>query len=72
AKTQEEELKCPDLELNVLTSMENVTKRVRDAAKEGMDEEEAMKARNAEIAHIEKESLEETGLRSDVINLYHG
>src|SRR5437667_10062179 len=36
AKTQAEELKCPDLELNVLMSMENVTARVQGAAKAGM------------------------------------
>ena len=32
----------------------------------------ALKARKAEIASIEKESLEKTGLRSDVISLYQG
>src|SRR5258708_1006510 len=35
AKTQTEELKCPDLELNVLMSMENVTNRVQGAIKPG-------------------------------------
>ncbi|RMF69442.1 MAG: S46 family peptidase [Calditrichaeota bacterium] len=72
ARTAEEELKCPDLELNVLMSMEDVTQRVLSAVKEGMTEEEALKARKAEIAKIEKESLEKTGLRSNVIDLYHG
>ncbi|RMF56932.1 MAG: S46 family peptidase [Calditrichaeota bacterium] len=72
ARSYEEELKCPDLELNVLVEMENVTDRVLAAAKEGMSEEEALKAREAEIAKIEKESLEKTGLRSNVVELYHG
>ncbi len=72
ARTREEELKSPDLEVNVLVSMENVTDRVRAAVKKGMTEEEALKARQAEIAKIEKESLEKTGLRSNVVNLYHG
>lgn len=72
AHNQGEELKCPDLELNVLFSMENVTDRVTGAATPDMSEEEALKARKAEMAKIEKESLDATGLRSDVVSLYHG
>lgn len=72
ARTEAEELKCPDLEVNVLANMEDVTARVRGAVKPGMSDEAALKARKAEIASIEKESLEKTGLRSDVISLYQG
>jgi len=52
--------------------MQDVTARVRSAVKPGMTDEAALKARKAEIASIEKESLEKTGLRSDVISLYQG
>jgi len=72
ARTPAEELKCPDLELNVLVSMEDVTQRVQGAVKPGMSDEAALKARKAEIAKIEKESTEKTGLRSDVVPLYQG
>jgi len=72
ARTAAEELKCPDLELNVLESMENVTERVQGVTKPGMSEEEALKAHKAEIAKIEKESQDATGLRSDVVTLYLG
>jgi hypothetical protein len=72
ARTQAEELKCPDLEVNVLVAMEDVTPRVRSAVQPGMTDEAALKARKAEIARIEKESLEKTGLRSDVVSLYQG
>jgi hypothetical protein len=72
ARTEAEELKCPDLEVNVLVAMEDVAPRVRSAVKPGMTDEAALKARKAEIARIEKESLERTGLRSDVISLYQG
>jgi hypothetical protein len=72
ARTEAEELKCPDLEINVLVGMEDVTARVRGAVQPGMTDEAALKARKAEIARIEKESLEKTGLRSDVITLYQG
>jgi hypothetical protein len=72
ARTQAEELKCPDLELNVLISMENVTARVQGAVKPGMTEKQALDARKAERARIGKESLDQTGLRSDVVSLYAG
>src|SRR5690349_4653083 len=72
ARTEAQELKCPDLELNVLMSMENVTARVMAAVKPGMSDSDALKARRAEIAKLQKESLDATGLRSDVIQLYQG
>jgi hypothetical protein len=72
ARTEAQELKCPDLELNVLMSMENVTDRVMAAVKPGMTDADALKARRSEIAKIQKESLDATGLRSDVIQLYQG
>jgi hypothetical protein len=72
ARTQAEEVKCPDLELNVLISMEDVTARVLGVLKPGMSDKESNDARKAEIAKIEKESLDKTELRSDVISLYQG
>jgi hypothetical protein len=72
ARTPEEELKAPDLELNQLVSIEDVTEEVDAAVTDGMDANEAYKARQAAMAEIEKQSLAETGLRSDVITLYGG
>ena len=72
AKTLEEEKQCLDLELNVLMSIEDVTARVNAAVKDDMTPEEAFLARRAIMAEIEKESLDKTGLRSDVITLYEG
>src|SRR3954469_25129413 len=72
AKTQKEEVKAADLELNVLDSIEDVTARVTGAVQSGMSPEEAAKARANAIAQIEKESKEKTGLRSDVVTLYQG
>lgn len=72
AKTQAEEIKLTDLELNVLMSMENVTARVQGAVKAGASEADALAARKAEIARIEKESTDATKLRSDVVPLYQG
>src|SRR5438034_8747837 len=72
AKTPAEELKAPNLELNVLVSMENVTSRVQGAVEPGVTEKQALDARKAEQAKIQKESLDKTGLRSDVVPLYQG
>lgn len=72
ARTQDEEVKCPDLELNVLVSMEDVTKRVHAAIQEGVPDKEANEQRKAEISKIELESFKKTGLRSNVVSLYEG
>lgn len=72
ARTPAEELKCPDLELNVLESVEDVTARVEAAVTKGMSPSDAGAARRAALSTIEKESLAATGLRSDVVTLYQG
>jgi hypothetical protein len=72
AKTQADEIKSTDLELNVLMSIEDVTARVNAAVKPGMTSDQASGARNAVIAMIEKESKDKSGLRSDVVTLYQG
>jgi hypothetical protein len=72
AKSQKDEVKAADLELNVLMSIEDVTDRVKGAVKAEMSPEDASKARGNVIAQIEKESKEKTGLRSDVVTLYQG
>jgi hypothetical protein len=72
ATSRSEELKATDLELNVLMSYEEVTPRVLAAAGRANGTQAALDARRAEIAAIEKESLDRTGLRSDVVTLYQG
>ena len=72
AKTQADEKGCHDLELNVLISIEDVTERVNAAVEPGTPPEEAARARRKVRADIEKESLDKTGLRSDVVTLYQG
>ena len=72
AATPDEEIKCTDLEVNVLVSMEDVTAEVMKAIKKGMTDADALKARRAKIAKIEKKSLKKTGLRSNVVSLYRG
>ena len=71
AATRDQEVRAPDLELNVLVEIEDVTDRVVAAVKAAKPED-AGAARRAVIADIEKASLEKTGLRSDVVTLYRG
>ena len=72
ARTRNEELKTTDLEINVLMSSEDVTARIAAATSKAKTPKEELDAREAEIARIEKESLDRTGLRSDVVTLYQG
>ena len=72
ARTSAEEIKSPDLEVNVLVSMENVTARVQDALKGARNAEQEFAKRKDAITAIERESQEKTGFRSDVVTLYQG
>lgn len=72
ARRRADELPCPDLELNVLVDIEDVTERVRAAVPDSLDPAAAAAARRAILADIEKESFDRTGLRSDVVTLFQG
>jgi hypothetical protein len=72
ARRPEDEVRCVDLELNVLQSIEDVTERVNAAVPRDATPEQAFAARRAVMAALEKESLERTGLRSDVVTLFQG
>jgi hypothetical protein len=72
ARTRAEEVKCPDLELNVLMGIEDVTDKVNAAAQPGMSVAEAGQAQRATMSAIEKECSETTHLRCDVITFYSG
>ncbi len=72
AKTEAEELKAPDLEVDVLMSTEEVTARVNAATQNAKTPEQEGAERRKIIAQIERESLDKTGLRSNVVTLYQG
>ena len=72
AKSLDDELKAPDLELNQLVSIDDVTERVNAAVASNATPAEAAKQRRAVISEIESESLKKTGFRSDVVTLYGG
>jgi len=70
AKTKEEELKCPNMELLVLQKIEDVTAQVVGSDKPAMGYADVVKARKETIGRIEKEISEKSGLRCTVVSLY--
>ncbi len=72
APTRADEPKCPDLELDVLEKIEDVTAQVNAGVKPEMPAAEAEQARRTAMAGIEKECATATGLRCDVVTFYSG
>ncbi|WP_391564841.1 S46 family peptidase [Allorhodopirellula solitaria] len=72
AESIDDEIKAPDLELNVLIEIVDVTERVEKAVTTPDDAEAAAKQRQAEFNAIESQSFDATGLRSDVVTLFGG
>jgi len=72
AKTHAEEMPCPDLELKVLWSTENVTAAVNAA----IDPKAAFPAQNAQrkaaLAKLEQEATQKSGLKTETVELYQG
>jgi hypothetical protein len=67
-----DEARCPDLELNQLLTIEDVTDKVKAARKDGMSDADANAATKGTIAQLEKECTERTSMRCDVVTLYAG
>ncbi len=72
AKTNADEVKSDHAELNVLMSIDDVTKAVNGAVTADMAPDKAGAARRAARSAIEKESKDKTGLESEVVTLYQG
>lgn len=72
AKTQAEEAKCPNLELNQLVGIEDVTDKINAGLKSGMSAAEAGTAQRAAMSQVEKDCATSTGLRCDVVVFYSG
>src|ERR1700693_5195696 len=67
AKTQADEAKCPDLELNVLVGIDDVTAKVKAAAPPSMSTADAGQAQRSAMSAIEKDCAAAAGLRCDVV-----
>ena len=72
AKTQADEAKCPNLELNELVGIEDVTDKVNAGVKPEMSAADAGTAQRASMSQIEKDCATSTGQRCDVVTFYSG
>ncbi len=71
AKTAADELVCPDLHLDVLWKIEDVTARI-EAATKNLATAEAGAARRKAQTMIEDEAKKSTGMHAEVVTLYQG
>lgn len=72
ASTQSAEVKCDGFEASVLTAMEDVTAKVKAAAKENAPAAQALELRNAASAKLEKECADKNNTRCSVVKLFSG
>lgn len=72
AAARDQEAKCPNLELNVLMGMEDVTAAVNAGIPAGEDAAKRNIAQKKSMARLEKECSERSVLRCDVITFYAG
>src|ERR1700730_8645972 len=72
AASAADEKTCPDLEVNVLLDIQDVTAKVKEGEKPDADTAAVNQARKAAMARIEKECTAATGNRCDVVTLYSG
>jgi len=72
AASRDQEGKCPDLELNVLTGIEDVTRQVNMDVRPEMNAAQSFTVQRAAMSALEKACSEAAGLRCDVVTLYQG
>ncbi len=72
ATAREGELKCPNLYVDQLMVIEDVTRKVESALSEGMTLTEKEAARTAIIATLKDEAKARTGLLPEFVSLYQG
>jgi hypothetical protein len=71
AKTAADELKCPAMEINQLTSITDVTERLNTAT-QGLTGKQYNDTLKAEMSKIEAECATSAQVRCDVVTLYQG
>lgn len=72
AQTAEQEIKCPDIEMHVLWSIEDVTDKVLAGVKPGMSSADANTAKRQARSAIEEEAKKKSGLHCETVELYQG
>jgi hypothetical protein len=71
AREGKDELRCPELEVNQLAAITDVTERVRKATA-GLTDQKYNDAEKAELSRIEQECATSADVRCDVVTLYRG
>jgi hypothetical protein len=71
AHTRQEEAKCPNLELNQLVEIDDVSPNVKGSVKPGMSAAVSGRALRSAMSKIEKDCAK-GGLRCDVVTFYSG
>jgi hypothetical protein len=72
ARSRGEERVCPNLYLDQLIAIEDVTERVRAVAPAGGTSQQIAEAQAAEQQRIQSECAQRTGNTCQVVSLYHG
>ncbi len=72
AATEADEVKCPEIEVNQLVAISDVTDRINSATK-GLEDKEFNERQKAEMSAVEKECDKgDEDVRCDVVTLYNG
>jgi len=72
ARIRAEEKRCPDLEINILQSIDDVTAKVNAGLTDATPPSEANQRRKEAQSRLEKECVAAGGERCDVVTLYAG
>lgn len=72
ANSRDDEKRCPDLEVNVLLDIEDITAKVNEAVPAAADAAEANRLRKAKMSELEKACATSTGRRCDTVTLFSG
>jgi hypothetical protein len=72
AADRTQELKCPDLELNAVISVSDVTARVNDGVAVSTSPAEAGRTQRANMSRLESECQVSSDVRCQVVTLYSG
>jgi len=71
AKSEAKEISCPEIEVNQLLAIDDITSKINAATKD-LAGPEFNKAQKAEMSRLEKGCSEENKYRCDAVTLYHG
>lgn len=72
ASRMEEEISCPDLEINILIEMREVTEKIQSAIHDLKDFQEIKNKKDEVITDLENEVYQKTKNKATVVTLYEG